>query len=424
MPTYTYTTLDDPAGNGRTGASGINDAGQIVGTYTEVTLSSHGDIFTRNHGFIYAGGTYTTRDPPGAAFTFASGINASGQIVGTYNNGPYHGFLYSGGTYATLDVPSADNFTFAEGINGSSQIVGYFANATGRHGFFYNGGNFTTLDVSDPSARAGSTTALGINASGQIVGAYIDSGGTSHGFLYSGGTYTTLTDPFAINGDSSSTNGTAALGINDAGQIVGYYYGSGSTQHGFIYSGGRYITIDDPLAAKGTAASGINNLGQIVGSYRDNNNTNNSHGFLATLGPNPPPPTGTSADMILRHGADGLYQIYDIGNNAILAAYSLGQVGTDWTFVTLGGFNGSDTSDMLLRNSNTGGFQVYDITNDITGSAFLGNVGLNWQVMGFGNFSSLGENDMILRNTGTGGMQVYDIRNNQSPAPPSWARSA
>jgi ELWxxDGT repeat protein len=129
--------------------------------------------------------------------------------------------------------------------------------------------------------------------------------------------------------------------------------------------------------------------------------------------PNPPAPPGTSADMILRHGADGLYEIYDIGNNTMLAAYPLGHVGTDWRVVTLGGFFGSDTTDMLLRNANTGGFQVYDITNDITGSAFLGTVGLDWQVMGFGNFSSRGENDMILRNSGSGGIEVYDIKNNQ-----------
>ena len=42
----------------------------------------------------------------------------------------------------------------------------------------------------------------------------------------------------------------------------------------------------------------------------------------------------------------------------------MGQVGTDWTFVTLGGFFGSDTTDMLLRNSKTGGFEVYDISNN------------------------------------------------------------
>jgi hypothetical protein len=128
---------------------------------------------------------------------------------------------------------------------------------------------------------------------------------------------------------------------------------------------------------------------------------------------NPPPPAGTTADMILRHGADGKYEIYDIGANSLLAAYQVGQVGTDWTFVTLGGFNGSDTTDMLLRNS-AGAFEVYDISNNnITNAASLGAVGTNWQVMGFGNFSSFGENDMILRNSSNAQLEVYDLRNNQ-----------
>jgi Subtilase family len=128
----------------------------------------------------------------------------------------------------------------------------------------------------------------------------------------------------------------------------------------------------------------------------------------------PSPPGGTTAAMILRHGADGLYQIYNLGNNTSLAGNLLGQVGTEWAFVTLAGFSGSDTSDILLRNASTGGFQVYDISNNnIAGSAFLGNVGLEWQVMGFGNFSSFGETDMIMRNANDGGVQVYDIRGNQ-----------
>jgi glucose/arabinose dehydrogenase len=127
-----------------------------------------------------------------------------------------------------------------------------------------------------------------------------------------------------------------------------------------------------------------------------------------------PPPAGTTADMILRRGVDGMFEIYNVGNSAILAAFQLGQVGTEWRVAGLGAFFGNDTSDMLLRNVNTGGFQLYDISNNqITGAAFLGAVGTNWQVMGFGNFSSLGETDMILRNSNTGGLQVYDIRNNQ-----------
>jgi hypothetical protein len=131
-------------------------------------------------------------------------------------------------------------------------------------------------------------------------------------------------------------------------------------------------------------------------------------------GPNPAPPPATTAALIMRHGSDGQYYIYDIGNNALLAAYKLGTVGTDWTVAGVGGFFRTDTNDMLLRNSNTGQFYIYDVkNNNITGSASLGTVGLNWQVMGFGNFSSFGETDMIARRSSDGGMEVYDIKNNQ-----------
>jgi hypothetical protein len=131
---------------------------------------------------------------------------------------------------------------------------------------------------------------------------------------------------------------------------------------------------------------------------------------------NPPPPAATTANMVLRNTGNGTDQIYNLGNNSILASYWLGQVGTDWGFVTLGGFNDGDTSDMLVRNSTSGAFRVYDVApnnNNIAGSALLGVVGLNWQVLGFGNFGSFGNTDMMLRDGNTGGLQVYNISNNQ-----------
>jgi probable HAF family extracellular repeat protein len=144
MPIYTYTTLDDPSATaGTTQASGINDTGQIVGSYV-----SSGD-----HGFLYSGGTYTAIDDPLALLaeaTQAFGINATGQIVGTFFNtsgGGYHGFLYSGGTYTTLDVPGGSSDTFAYGINASGQIVGNYTDGSNHlHGFLYSGGIYTTLD--------------------------------------------------------------------------------------------------------------------------------------------------------------------------------------------------------------------------------------------------------------------------------------
>jgi probable HAF family extracellular repeat protein len=374
MPVYTFTTLDDPsASKGTTEASGINDAGQIVGTFSD----SKG-----THGFIVSNGIFTTLDDPAATFgTFAAGINNSGTVVGSFSDAgfTFEGFIKSSGGYTTLDDPLATGDTVLQGINASGVIVGSYGNRSGEHGFIYNpnGATFTTLD--DPAATFG-TFAQGINDSGMVVGSY-DAGDCFHGFIYnpSAGTYTTLDNPLA-----ATTHGTMPMGINNAGQIVGVYEDSSGIQHGFLYSGGFFTTIDDPSATGGTIPRGINDAGQIAGIFIDASGT---HGFLETTLPNPAAPPGTTADMVLR-GANtsaiaGQYEIYNIGSNTILAGYSLGQVGTDWGFVTLGGFNGSDTSDMVLRNVNTGAFEVYDIANNqITGASALGSVGLDWQVGG------------------------------------------
>jgi probable HAF family extracellular repeat protein len=87
--TYTYTTVDDPFANtspeyGTTITNyGINnEAGQVVGNYWD------GD--GNSHGFIYSSGTYTTLDGPSngnVVASDASGINASGEVVGSYFTG-------------------------------------------------------------------------------------------------------------------------------------------------------------------------------------------------------------------------------------------------------------------------------------------------------------------------------------------------
>src|SRR6516225_1090692 len=140
---------------------------------------------------------------------------------------------------------------------------------------------------------------------------------------------------------------------------------------------------------------------------------------------NAPPPPGTTAVMVLSQtsgppsATNGTYIIYDLGNNATLAGYTLGRLGTDRQFVTLGRFNDGDTSDMLLRDR-SGAFQVYDIVNNtITLTAPLGAVGPNFQVLAFGSFGGIvGNSDMLLRNSDpasatAGALQVYNISNNQ-----------
>jgi probable HAF family extracellular repeat protein len=402
MPINTFNTFNVPSAfTGETQAWGVNDTGQIVGYYNDNTGI---------HGFLESGGTYTAlNDPMAMSATWAIGINNVGQVVGHFTNAGFHGFLYNGGTYTTLDDPSGNNGTFAWGVNASGQIVGFYTNnVTGNHGFLYSGGIYTALD--DPLAPFGTTHAYGINASGQIVEYYADGGG-QHGFLRNpNGTYTTLNDPLA-------TNSTIAYGINDAGQIVGTYNTSDGT-HAFLYSGGVFTTMDDPAANSHTFAYGINNNSQIVGTLSDGTG---NHGFLETTVPNPPPPAGTTADLILRRD-DGAYEIYDIGNNAILAAYPLGQVGTDWQFAGLGSVQAGGETAMFLRQQNgqgtTGSFEIYNISNNnIVSAALLGQ--LAGYVQGIGNFGSRGENDVMLRD-GAEAFSVVDIANDQSPALLHW----
>jgi len=206
-------------------------------------------------------------DVPGASSTGANGINDAGQIVGGFGSrtGGSHSFLYSGGSFAQIDVPGAVG-TGANGINNAGQIVGIFGNSTGGdHGFLYSGGSFTQIDV--PGALG--TFAYGINDAGQIVGGFYDGTGT-HGLLYSGGNFTQIDVPGA----------TSAYGMNDAGPLVGVVYPG---EHGFLYSGGSFTQIDVP-GASGTLPSGINDAGQIVGFFQ---NSAGGHGFVATVIPEP-----------------------------------------------------------------------------------------------------------------------------------------
>ena len=103
---YTFTQLDVP-GSIFTEATAINNANQIVGSYTD--SANHG------HGFVYDGSTFTTIDFPGAVDTEAFGINDRGDVVGNFVSAPIcsssgcdstaGGFLKSGASFNPISVP-------------------------------------------------------------------------------------------------------------------------------------------------------------------------------------------------------------------------------------------------------------------------------------------------------------------------------
>lgn len=107
-----------------------------------------------------------------------------------------------------------------------------------------------------------STTANGINNNNVIVGSYFDSTSSVHGFLYRDGKYTRI--------DVPGSTETEIHGINDEGDIVGVYQTPGPLNfHGFLRHRGHFITIDDPQATFGTTVYGINSHMELVGSFDD-----------------------------------------------------------------------------------------------------------------------------------------------------------
>jgi probable HAF family extracellular repeat protein len=209
-------------------------------------------------------GIYATIDAPAPGYgTTPSSINASGQVVGTYNGDANSScFLFNSGNFTPIAHPCAQ----PQSINTSGKIAGYYSTSY-RVGFLYSGGNFTTIEP--PGAL--DTYVAGMNDAGQIVGFYAsDSSFRAKAFIYRGvNSYTTIEVP-------GNTSGTAGRGINASGQIVGAYITN--YLHGFLYRDGVIIKFDVPNSLS-TDPKSINNFGQIAGTYDDNNGY---YGFLAT----------------------------------------------------------------------------------------------------------------------------------------------
>src|SRR6516225_8731523 len=155
-----------------------------------------------------------------------------GDVVGVFADATgTTGFVGVGGTLTMLAVPGA-SYTEPVSISSTGEIVGSFVDQTGMHGFVDVGGSLTTLNA--PSATGG-TQALSVNSTGQIAGAFVDSAGLTHGFVDSGGSFTSIDIPGA--------SGTEPFGIDNAGQIVGFYVDPAGN-HGFLDNGAGLTALD------------------------------------------------------------------------------------------------------------------------------------------------------------------------------------
>ena len=251
--------------------------------------------------------TFTYKDvkAPGATETDSYAINNAGTIAGDYvdSSGTQHGMILS----AKRKLTSFDNkkcqntggvtgSTAVFGINKANAVAGWcLSTQTGLPiSWVYSNKKFTTIAF----PKAPQTVATGINDNGDVVGFFADSAGTAHGFVYANKKYKQLN----VKGATE----TAAWAIDNAGDITVYTgssYSSGTVScpcTSFLFKGKKQIQISDPNASStGTVVHAVNNKGDIDGTYYTS--SGGTSGFLLHVGKyydvqDPNGPTLTRAD--------------------------------------------------------------------------------------------------------------------------------
>jgi probable HAF family extracellular repeat protein len=110
-------------------AAGINNFGDVAGFYNKT--SSLVDAFLKLHS-----GHFITIAFPGASMTQAFGVNDAGEVVGTYtvgtgNSAVTHGFTWLNGKFASVDIGGASSTTI-NGVNDEGDVVGFYTDAKGN----------------------------------------------------------------------------------------------------------------------------------------------------------------------------------------------------------------------------------------------------------------------------------------------------
>jgi len=252
-----WKSIDPPAAY-LTSPAAINNDGAVTGYYW--ASDNQNDV----HGFVRSSdGSFTTFDA-GTGHTIPTAINNKGVVAGWYGTSPGHGFTRAGdGTITTFDVPGASSTTVL-GINGKGEVVGYYSES---NAFLRTvQGKIKAIKVSN----AVMTRASAINDNSIVAGEYWDQSNVGHGFVRA--TDGTVTS-FDIPGVDSPFDVYPAS-INSSGTIAGWYMASNYTFHGFLRDSSGTVTKLD-IGGTSTTATGINNTGDVVGSY-------DSHGYVRT----------------------------------------------------------------------------------------------------------------------------------------------
>jgi len=168
----------------------------------------------------------------------------------------YHAFIWDSSSGLT-DLGTLGGSSYAMGINDSGQVVGYSEVGTTHHAFIWtaSGG---MVDLGTPPGCTWSQGEM-INASGEISGEAINSINRQIPAFWSASTgWVTLAE-------AHNPYGSYGLGINDAGMMTGQMY-VGSYVNAFYWRPGGAVRFAPPLSSGvHMAAYDINNNNYICG---------------------------------------------------------------------------------------------------------------------------------------------------------------
>jgi probable HAF family extracellular repeat protein len=296
-------------------AFGVNEKGQVVGEAETATPDPHGEDFcgfkqlglptkgTTCLPYIWQYGMMTPLPTLGGPNGVANQINARGTIAGIAENNTqdltcpapqklqFKPVIWEAGKVEELPTFAGDPDGIAISINANGQAVGASGDCSKYdpyslsdllqlHALLWETNAVINLGNLGGTGRGGGNIAFGINNSAQVVGnSDLPGDAVTHAFLWN--KESGIQDLGTLPGD----NGSAGLGINDGGDIVGVSLDSSGNTRAFLRENGVMADLNSLVPADSSlyllVACSINAHRQIIGFAFDPA-TNEVHGYLAT----------------------------------------------------------------------------------------------------------------------------------------------
>jgi hypothetical protein len=270
---YGFQTVENPQDVTFNQLLGINDSDTIAGYFGSGKKGHPNKGYTLHVNFH-------SENFPRSAQTQVTGLNNSQATVGFLADaaGDNFGFYTVHGQFHMADYPTRNlakpSMDQLLGINDAGTAVGFYADHKKvNHGYEYDVNTHRYSQVQVPGDS--NVTAAAINDLGDIAGFAANTAGNTEGFLR-------LPSGRVVHLNAPGASMTQAFGVNNGDEVAGTYT-VGTNQNamtfGFVWTPGfGFRTINDPNGIGSTTINGINDRGQVVGFYADSKG--NTDGFV------------------------------------------------------------------------------------------------------------------------------------------------